>query len=132
MFYSVTYMYISQKLVHPKTWKLPYQSWNFNQDCSFQWKNSLFIVVQHWCKATFFKINQVKLPKLLKSCWRKVKLKINSCKLSAKSILLWLLKKVEGGLWGLDKLPYERDFHITTALLRNGCYAKLYNHLKDN
>ena len=48
------------------------------QNLKFDWKTALaivdhknlfFVVGQHWCKTTFFKISRLKLQKLLKSCW---------------------------------------------------------------
>ena len=32
-------------------------------------KTPFFVVDQHWCKATFFKISRLKLQNLLMSCW---------------------------------------------------------------
>ena len=43
---------------HPKTWNLigkpPYQSSNFDQECSTETKTFFCVIAQHWCIATFF------------------------------------------------------------------------------
>ena len=51
-------------------WKAALPVVEFHPKILFSIKKSIFFVVgQHWCKATFFKISRVKLQKLLKPCW---------------------------------------------------------------
>ena len=69
---KINKMCIRQKTLmclQPKNWSLigkpPYRSLTFTQEYSFQWKNSIFLVDQRWCKANFFKISWLKLQKLI-------------------------------------------------------------------
>ena len=88
--------------LYGKTWHLigdpSYRSLTFNQECSFQCKNSFFVVVQFWYKATFFETSPLKLLKLLQSFWPS-ETENNTSKLLIKSILLGLSHELKGGFW---------------------------------
>ena len=88
-----------------------YWSLTFAQECSFQWKNSFFVVSQHWCRATFFQ----RLPAQITKIIEVVQVKWNG-KLIAVSYLLnltplglRLIKK--GRLWSMIRSTWKSKFH---------------------
>ena len=39
----------------------------FTQECSFQWKNSFFVVGQYWCKANLLQNKPAQIRKIIKA-----------------------------------------------------------------
>ena len=56
--------------LQPKTWNLigkpRYRLLTLTQECSFQWKNSFFVIDQYWCKASFFRNWPAQITKIIK------------------------------------------------------------------
>ena len=112
-------MHINQKklmCLQPKAWNLigtpPYRSFTFTQKCSLQWKNSFFLVGQHWCRATFF----LKLAgSYYKNYWShagQVKQKVNCGNFSLEFNSVRIAAHKEDRLWNMAKSTWKSKFHF--------------------
>ena len=89
----------------------PYRLLTSPQECSFHWKNSFFVVVQHWCRATFFQYKQAEIAQIIE-----VMLTKRNGKLIAVNVLLNLtplgLPHIQKDqICSMTKSAWKSEFH---------------------
>ena len=119
-------MYVSQEtliFLHPKTWNLTgkplYPSVTFTKKRFFQWKNSFFGFVQHWCKTIYFKNYPALITKIIEIVFGKW-----NGHFIVEFTLLGMDHIVKSRLWN----EYGNEFHIP---LRSKVNFELSSNNKD-
>ena len=114
-------------------WKAHLPVADFHPIIFFQRRHCFFVVDQHCCKATFFKISRLKLQKLLKSCYSQVKRKVNCGELCVELTLLGLPHIVIDRLWNMAKSTRKNKFHpcVLFKSESDNCHQH-FRWLRDN